>query len=67
MKKYIKILLVLLFVSNVSFCQNSNISNLTNQINTDSLRRNVEELQAFPSRYLFSSYNKQIALYLHII
>lgn len=64
MKKYIKILLVLLFVSNVSFCQNSNISNLTNQINTDSLRRNVEELQAFPSRYLFSSYNKQIAEYL---
>jgi leucyl aminopeptidase len=63
-KKLINILFVYLFLSNTVFCQNNNISHLTNQINTDSLQKNVEELQAFHSRYLFSSYNKQIAEYL---
>lgn len=57
------VIILLFFTVNVSFSygQNTDITNLVNQINPDSIRRNVEYLENFHSRYAFSNNRRDIA------
>ncbi len=63
MKGIINLIIALFFLISVS-AQENKVKNLCNQINQDSLRQNVIELQGFSTRYAYSPNRKQIAEYL---
>lgn len=63
MKEIINLLTALFFFMSVS-AQENKVKNLCGQINQDSLRQNVIELQEFSTRYAYSSNRKQVAEYL---
>lgn len=63
MKEIINLLTALFFLMSVS-AQENKVKNLCGQINQDSLRQNVIELQEFSTRYAYSPNRKQVAEYL---
>ncbi len=65
MKRLLFILVLFyLFASKSAESQNDTIQNVINNISADSIKRNVEVLENFPSRFLFSEYKRQVAFYL---
>lgn len=64
MKGIILYLLALIIFPFGLFSQNAEILNLTRQINQDTLKQNVIELQNFSSRYAYNPNRKQVAEYL---
>ena len=64
MRKSIIVFFVLVNLFLSSFSQNTEIFNLSQHINQDSLRQNVIELQNFSSRYAYNPNRKQVAEYL---
>ncbi|MDO5759789.1 MAG: M20/M25/M40 family metallo-hydrolase, partial [Bacteroidota bacterium] len=65
MKQKIRFLLLFcLFVAFNTKAQNSVLQSIINNIQADSIKHNVEVLESFPSRFLFSEYQRQVAFYL---
>lgn len=64
MKRFLVIIL-LSFVSVLSStAQNTSIQQMIESISADSLQKNVQELESYPSRFLFSDYGRDVAFYL---
>ena len=63
MKRLI-IIIILLSINISVFNQNQDLLNAINNINRDSIKNNVEILEAFGTRFSFADNNKQIAEYL---
>lgn len=56
--------LTILLFPIISSAQNPHITDIINHISADSIRRNVEDLENFTTRFAFADNNKDVALYL---